>query len=116
MEAKYNTPSMAMRDVLPLYILTIKQRCGYGRENTTTIKTTVWEDNTGALRLAKMEPVRTTPRSNAYGVKYHWFRSKLKSHGIEVKKIAGTDHRADFLMKALIIAAFVANRKLTCGW
>jgi hypothetical protein len=82
----------------------------------TTFKTTVWEDNNGALKLATMEPGRTTTGSKAFGVRYHWLRSKLKPNEIEVKNISGIDQRADFLTKDLRTEAFIANRKLTCGW
>jgi hypothetical protein len=110
--------SMAMRDVLPLRNLTIEMSKGVGMSGETpkTFKTTVWEDNNGALKLATMEPGRTTLKSKAFGVRYHWFRTKLKPNEIEVKKIAGIDQRADFLTKALRTEAFIANRKLTCGW
>jgi hypothetical protein len=117
MEAEYNALSMAMRDVLPLRNLAIKISKGVGMsgKTPTPLKTTVREDTNGALKLATMEPGRTTPRSKAYGVGYHWFRSKLKPNEIEVKKIAGVDERANFLTKALRTEAFIANRKLTCG-
>jgi hypothetical protein len=109
---------MAMRDVLPLGNLAIEISKGVGMSGNTptTLKTTVWEDGNEALKLATMEPGRTTPRSKACGVRYHWFRIKLKPNEIEVKKISGIDQRAYFLTKALRIEAFIANRKLTCGW
>jgi hypothetical protein len=44
-----------------------------------------------------MDPGRMTPRSKHYGVKYHWFRSKLKPNDIEVSYIKSKDQRADFL-------------------
>jgi hypothetical protein len=73
MEAEYNALSMAMamRDVLPLRNLTIEISKGVGMSGNapTTFKTTVWEDNNGALKLGTMEPVRTTPRSKAFGVR-----------------------------------------------
>jgi hypothetical protein len=118
MEAEYNTLSMAMRDVLPLRNVAIEISKGVGMsgKTPTTFKTTVWEDNSGALKLVTTEPGRTTPRSKVFGVRYHWFRSKLKPNEIEVKKIAGIDQRADFLTKALRTEAFIANRKLTCVW
>jgi hypothetical protein len=80
MEAKYNALSMAMRDVLPLRNLTIEisKRVGMSGKTSTTFKTTHWEDTNDSLKLATMEPDRMTPRSNAYGVRYHWFISKLK--------------------------------------
>ena len=80
MEAEYNALSMAMKELIPLkrLVQTVSNSIGLGKETITTFKTTVWEDNVGALTLAKMEPGRTTPRSKFYAVKYHWFRSHLK--------------------------------------
>jgi hypothetical protein len=118
MEAEYNALSMVMHDVLPLCNLTIKisKGAGISGKTPTTFKNTVWEDSNGALKLATMEPGWTTPRSKEYGVRCHGFRSKLKPNEIEVKNIAGVDQGADFLTKALRTEAFIANRKLTCGW
>jgi hypothetical protein len=78
MEAEHNALSMEMHDVLPLRNLSIEISKGVGMagKTPTTFKTTVWEDNNGALKLATMEPGQTTPRSKSYGVRYHWFRSK----------------------------------------
>jgi hypothetical protein len=118
MEAEYNILSMAMSDVLTLRNLAIEISKGVGMpgKTPTTFKTTVWEASNGDLKLAILDPGRTTPRSKAFGVRYHCFRSKLKPDEIEVKKIAGIDKRADFLTKALRAEAFIASRKLTCGW
>ena len=54
---------------------------------TTTFNTMLHEDNDGCLRLPKMEPGRMTPRSKHYGVKYHWFRTKLKPDEIEIERV-----------------------------
>jgi hypothetical protein len=118
MESEYNSLSIAMRDVIPLQNLTreIIRGLGHDKIRLTTFKTTVHEDNTGALKLARMEPGRMTPRSKHYGIKYHWFRSKLKPNEVEIVHV-GTDlQRADFLTKALRVPKFEENRKLTCGW
>jgi hypothetical protein len=122
MESEYNALSMAMRDVLPLLNLTRDIIRGLGQSDIKltkfhkTLRTTVHEDNTGTLKLANMEPGRMTPRSKHYGIKYHWFRTKLKPNEIEIVHV-GTDlQRADFLTKSLRVAKFEENRKLTCGW
>jgi len=75
MEAEYNGMSMAMRDVLPFRQLffAVARGVGLSDEMLTVFKTTVWEDNNGALTLAQMEPGQMTPRSKHYAVKYHWF-------------------------------------------
>jgi hypothetical protein len=132
MESEYNALSMSMRDVLPLKDLTKAIVISLGLEGiglidfkatirdkthkTTTFNTTLHEDNDGCMRLAKMEPGRMTPRSKHYGVKYHWFRTKLKPNEIEIDRVDTSLQKADFLTKALRTKVFETNRKLTCGW
>jgi hypothetical protein len=118
MEAEYNALSIAMRDILPLHRLT-KEICtsiGVSEQSKATIKTTVYEDNSGALTLAKLEPGRMTPRSKHYGVKYHWFRSQLQPNQIEIEKVESLAQRADMFTKGLRTILFQQNRKLTNGW
>lgn len=58
MEAEYNGLSISMRDLIPFKRLFLVVARGVGIDETvlTTFKTTVWEDNNGALTLAQMEP------------------------------------------------------------
>ena len=118
MEAEYNALSAAMKSVLPLLELlkTVAKGAGVSDEQVTKFKTTVWEDNVGALTLANMEPGRMTPRSKFYAVKYHWFRSHLKPNRIEVVKIDTKEQRADILTKGLTQVTFEQVRRLLCGW
>jgi hypothetical protein len=82
MEAEYNALSMAMRDLLHLKNMRkeIMGKIGAERPAVVKFRTTLWEDNLGALMVAHLEPGRMTPRSKHYGVKYHWFRTKLMLH------------------------------------
>jgi hypothetical protein len=109
---------MSMREVIPLNRLVhaIGKSIGLDNEHLTTFKTTVWEDNSGALILANLEPGRMTPRSKHYAIKYHWFRSHLKPNNITIEKIATADQKADILTKGLAYATFLIIRKLLCGW
>jgi hypothetical protein len=118
MEAEYNAFSMAMRALIPLQHLAkaIVQGLGAAKLGCVKIKTVAHEDNTGCLKLTKMDPGRMTPRSKHYGVKYHWFRGKLQPNKIEVDYIESKAQRADFLTKSLRTVAFEYNRLLTCGW
>jgi hypothetical protein len=118
MEAEYSALSTAMRYVLPIKMLAteISENVGLTQEPITHFRTTFWEDNAGALKLATLETGRMTPRSKWYGIKYHWFRSKLKPNCIDIIKRASADQRADFLTKLLRREKFEANRKLTLGW
>ena len=118
MEAEYNALSMAMKELIPLkrLVQTVSSSIGLGKETITTFKTTVLEDNVGALTLAKMEPGRTTPRSKFYAVKYHWFRSNLKPNFIAIEKIESEKQKADILTKGLPLDGFRKMRRLLCGW
>jgi hypothetical protein len=118
MEAEYNALSMAMKELIPLkrLVQTVSSSIGLGKETITTFKTTVWEDNVGALTLAKLEPGRTTPRSKFYAVKYHWFRSHLKPNFIEIEKIESEKQKADILTKGLPFDGFRKMRRLHFGW
>jgi hypothetical protein len=118
MEAEYNALSYAMRSALPFKttVQAVAQAIGLSDDRATKFKTTVWEDNAGALTLANMEPGRITPRSKHYAIKYHWFRSHLKPNQVEVLKIDTHDQKADILTKGLTTATFQSIRKLLCGW
>lgn len=119
MEAEYTALSMALRAAIPFMDV-----CRYvinGFRSATslskvTFKTTVHEDNMGALTLARLEPGRTTPRSKFYAIKTHWFRSHLKPNEIELQYIESRLQKADIFTKALSTQEFLRCRKLTCGW
>jgi hypothetical protein len=118
MEAEYNALSYAMRSVLPFQrtVEAVAKAVGLGDDRVVNFKTTVWEDNAGALTLANMEPGRITPRSKHYAIKYHWFRSHLKPNRVEIKKIDTNSQKADILTKGLKAFTFQHIRKLLCGW
>jgi len=118
MEAEYNGMSTSMRDVLPFrrLFLAVARAVGLSEETLTAFKTTVWEDNNGALTLANMEPGRMTPRSKHYAIKYHWFRSHLKPNSIEIHKIDTNLQKADIFTKGLRVEKFKSIRQLLCGW
>ena len=73
MDAGYVALSTACRDIIPLQELVAELSTVYQMttEETPVIRSTVYEDNEGALRLANMELPRTTPRSKHYGIVYH---------------------------------------------
>jgi hypothetical protein len=118
MEAEYNGLSLSMREVLPFrrLFLAVARGVGLSEEVLTSFRTTVWEDNNGALSLAKMEPGRMTPRSKHYAVRYHWFRSHLSPNKIEIDKIETDRQKADIFTKGLRTEKFRTIRKLLCGW
>ena len=65
MMAEYYALSASMGEVLPLRDLakTVANGCGISERCLTTFKTTVWEDNAGALALANLDPGQHTAQS-----------------------------------------------------
>lgn len=118
MMSEYYALCTAMKEVIPLQELlkTFKHGVGLPSDFHTTFKTTVWEDNNGALTLANLDPGQNTPRSKFYDIKKHWFRSHLKPKRIEVKKIDTKDQKADLFTKPLNTVLFERLRQLLCGW
>ena len=70
------------------------------------IRTKVHEDNTAAEKLAKLEYPPITPRSKHFGVKYHWFRTKLKPNNIDVIHVDSKENIADLFTKGLVRTLF----------
>ena len=118
MMAEYYALSTAMREVLPLRTLvqTVAKGLHIDEHCLSTFKTTVWEDNIGALTLANLEPGQTTPRSKFYNVKVHWFCSHLQPNQIKVKKINTSVQLADLFTKPLSREQFENIRRLLMGW
>ena len=130
MMAEYYALSMAMREVLPLrdLVKTLATGCDLVPRCLTTFRTTVWEDNMGALTLANLDPGQNTTRSRHFDSKVHWFRSKLskalestpEAHldpdGIYVKKVDSKFQLADIFTKPLVKETFEFLRNLLMGW
>jgi hypothetical protein len=86
MEAGYTAFSMAMQALLPLkhLAMAIIKGLSAAKLGRLKIKTVAHEDNTGCIKLTKMDPVEMTPRSKHYGIMYHWFCGKLKPNKVKV--------------------------------
>ena len=114
-EAEYIAMSMALRDVIPLLEL-IKEM----RERKFDIVNTqpyvyckVFEDNSGALELARLPRLR--PRTKHINVCYHHFREHVRKGLIKIFPIDTKDQIADTLTKALAQNDFARHRKKMCG-
>ena len=44
-----------------------------------------------------------TPRSKHYAIKYHWFRTELKSNDISIAHIDSADQMQIFLQKVFVV-------------
>ena len=117
MMVEYYALSMAMREVLPCrdLIRTLAKACGLDHALKTLFRTTIWEDNTGALTLANLDPGQMTPRSKFYDSKVYWFRSHL-GPDMKVEKVDTTDQLADLFTKPLPRETFEFLRKKLMGW
>lgn len=119
MMAEYIALSTGMRELLPL-IDTFNDICDSLKiprsQESRVVR--VFEDNEGALKLASKEMPRHTPQSKHFAVKYHWFRSKLKSDDYEIKllPIDTSLQKSDIMTKGLGRSEFPAKRKLMMGW
>ena len=118
MMAEYYALSTTMREVIPLneLIKAVADGLHLDSKSHTSFRTTVWEDNNGALSLATLDPGQHTPRSKHYDIKVHWFRSHLKPNQIEVEKIDTSLQKADIFTKPLPPEVFIRLRKLLMGW
>jgi hypothetical protein len=102
MEAEYTALSIALRAAIPLLdvIRFVISAFSLTTGSLLRFKTTVHEDNQGALKLATLEPGRQTPRSKFYAIRYHRFRVYLKPNEVEIVYI-DTSLQTDILTKSL---------------
>lgn len=121
-EAEYLALSAAMREVI-----FIRQLIDEMQENGVhfvnhkpVIKVNVYEDNIGAIELAKLPKLR--PRTKHIAIQYHHFRS-WTSRGIDgeeprvnVQHISTELQQADIFTKPIPRLQFQYLRELLCGW
>ena len=75
-----------------------------------------WEDNVGTQNLANSKGPLMTARTKHIGIKYHWFRSKIKPNEIEILRVSTDLQRAGIFTKGLTRFAFEEKTKLVMGW
>ena len=92
-----------------------------GRENGLQVQDlppkvhcTVFEDNSGALELARLPKMR--PRTKHINQSFHHFREHVERQEIIVKATPTDKQMADILTKPLPKAAFVQHRRSIMGW
>jgi hypothetical protein len=81
---------------------------------TPTVFCKLFEDNAGAIQLAKVPKMR--PRTRHINQKYHHFREWVKSGLVQILPIDTLSQPADLLTKPLAYADFVRHRKAVMGW
>ena len=115
-ESEYTGLSYALREAIPIInLLQEMQRRGVSVNSTTPqIKCTVFEDNSGALEMAREHKYR--PRTKHLNIKLHHFRWHVNQGIVEIAKISTTDQCADVLTKPLPEESFVRHREFIMGW
>ena len=121
-EAEYVALSEAMRQTVPMMNI-LKECQARGLINSKSIpevKCTAFEDNSGALEMARSPKMR--PRTKHINLKYHWFRSFIAKAGenidgkVVVLAIDTKDQLADIFTKAVTQELFLKFRKAIFGW
>jgi hypothetical protein len=73
----------------------------------------VFEDNSGALKLARLPKLR--PRTKHINVCYHHFREHVRKELIKIFPVDTKDQIADALTKPLAQNDFQCHRRFMCG-
>ncbi|KAI2512019.1 hypothetical protein MHU86_2307 [Fragilaria crotonensis] len=115
-ESEYTGLSYALRDAIPIMEL-LKELKKNGYPITTakaTVHCKVFEDNSGALEMAKTHKYR--PRTKHLNIRLHHFRDYVERGEISIHPIGTHDQPADFLTKALNEDTLIKHRALVMGW
>lgn len=121
-EAEYMALSTAMREMIYLMQL-IEELQQHGIsliQKQPVVKCEVFEDNVGAIELAKLPKLR--PRTKHIAIQMHHFRSWTmrgdngEEPRVKVQHVVTELQQADILTKPLPRLQFQRLRKLLCGW
>ena len=106
-----------MQELIPIrrLLLEIVTVMKLGGDETTVIKSTVFEENNGALTIANS--VNMTPQTKYIGGKYHLFRHHCgEGSGITLVKVDNILQNSDISTKGMDLEKFIKMRKLVCKW
>jgi hypothetical protein len=115
-ESEYVALSEAFRVLLPLMDL-LEEAVHHGvpvELGPATIRCKAFEDNSGALQLARLPKMRH--RTRYINIKYHHFREAIAKDRIAIEHVSTTNQLADELTKNLPRDLFVRLRKVILGW
>ncbi len=115
-ESEYSALSEAAREVLWLMGLMdeVKNRMSSDTVTIPTIRCTVFEDNEGALAMAKLPKMR--PRTKHINGRMHHFRGAVADGRLIIKSIDTGNQLADIGTKPLAKDLFTRLRKEIMGW
>jgi hypothetical protein len=115
-ESEYVCLSQTLREVLPLMAL-VKELSSAGFDlvhDATVVHCKVFEDNSGALEMAKVPKMR--PRTKHLNIKYHHFREAVEQGLVTIKAVRTHDQLADIFTKPLGGELFAKFREGILGW
>ena len=114
-ESEYIGISYALREVIPVMeLLKVMKRYKFPiLETTQKIHCKVFEDNSGALEMARTHKYR--PRTKHLNVKLHHFRDYVTRGKITIHKIDIKDQLADYLTKPVTQEILEHLRKRVLG-
>jgi hypothetical protein len=116
-EAEYIALSQSLRDLIPMrrLLAEVSNELHLRMSDTAVVHSTVFEDNNGALAIARSP--RISPRTKHIAIKYHHFCDSIGvEKGIVLSEIDTSSQKADLLTKGLLADTFVCIRKLLMGW
>jgi hypothetical protein len=115
-ESEYTGLSYALRDAIPVMeLLKEMKKCGFPvTETGAQVRCKVFEDNSGALVMAKVHKYR--PRTKHLNVKLHHFRSYVESGEISIHPIDSANQLADYLTKPVNYEILSRLRERVMGW
>ena len=108
--------SYALREAIPIMQL-IKEMSKNGikvNHATPKIKCKVFEDNSGALEMAR--EYKYQPRTKHLNNRLHHFRDYVTRQEITIHPIGTHEQSADFLTKPLNETDLKRHRKKVMGW
>ena len=115
-EAEYTGLSYSLREAIPIVNLLkeLKENKFKVSDEVTKIHCKVFEDNAGAIEIAKEDKYR--PRTKHLNCRLHHFRSYVDSGEVSIHKIDTFDQPADLLTKPLNEVDFERHRLSMMGW
>jgi Reverse transcriptase (RNA-dependent DNA polymerase) len=115
-ESEYTGLSYALREAIPIMGM-LKEMKSLGfpiRTTKSKVHCRVFEDNSGALEMAKIHKYR--PRTKHICTKLHHFRDYVLQKQISIHPIDTKLQPADFLTKPLNEDILLIHRKMVMGW
>ena len=115
-EAEYIALSTSLREVIPMMGM-LQEAREHGLKMDylpPKVHCTVFEDNSGALELARLPKIR--PRTKHINQSYHHFREHVERQDVSIQATPTEDQLADILTKPLPEPSFTRHRQTIMGW